>query len=135
MLLVFAMQGCKCYYDVSYEVENLTDETVVIEMRVKLAQSQGDERDYSLTVAAGKSLNVNNSGGNCSCDYVPADLHDSPDEALPVGFVKFEIYVENILMPDELRYRKNWDYTAKELRGVYTLRITKEKVNTIDGCP
>ena len=126
--MVWMLVSCDSLYDVFYEIENRTDEIVCIDIRLGAHYSYIKEKDRSFTVAPGKSVKIFETGGVNAKDYVPPDEYFSPDEMVPRHFEKCDIYVGDILMTDSIRYRKNWNYSAKKLLGIYSLSITEERV-------
>ena len=126
--LLAVCAGCDTGYDVYYDVENQTGETVRIEAKNKRWLSGGKE--CSFTVLPGESARVYSAGGLNAKNYVPVDEHAYPpqDKELP-PFEKFEVYVGDVLLPESIRHREYWEYSAKKLLGVYTLRITEELIN------
>ncbi|MDR2909788.1 MAG: hypothetical protein LBV47_00250 [Bacteroidales bacterium] len=63
---------------------------------------------------------------------VPPDNH-VPDALLPHGRIYpytggIKIYAGDVLLPDNIRMRKNWDFTDVKELGEYTLRITEEMI-------
>jgi len=127
-LLVLVFVSCDTLYVVNYEIENRTDDIIFIDIRLGAHYSYIKEKDREFTVAPGKSVKIFETGGVNAKDYVPPDDYFFPDEMVPRHFEKCDIYVGDIQMADSIRYRKNWDYSAKKLLGVYTLSITKETV-------
>ena len=127
----FAMfAGCDTGYDVFYDVVNLTNDQVRIEAKYKSWLSGGKE--CSFTIASGETARVYDNGGLNAKDYVPIDEHAYPpqNKELP-PFEKFEVYVGDVLLPDSIRHREYWEYSAKKLLGVYTLRITEKLVSEL----
>jgi hypothetical protein len=121
---VFA--SCDTGYDIFYDVENLTNETVRIEARYK-SHLGPEEKECSFSLAPGETARVYSDGGLNAKNYVPADEHAFPpqNKELP-PFEKFEVYVGDVQLPEHIRHREYWEYSAKKLLGVYTLRITDE---------
>jgi hypothetical protein len=122
--------GCDTDYDRFYEVENQTDEVVRIELRYTKADRYLSGKDSIFTIEAGAKAKLFRRGGFNMKKYVPEDLYSDPDMLLE-PFDKFAVYAGSILLNEDLRYRKYWEYSAKKLLGVYTLRITKEFVSEI----
>ena len=127
-LFVFVLAGCDTPYDVFYEIENRTDKVVFIDADFWNPKKGTHEKDISFTCAAGETVRIFSDGGVNLKDYVPEDLFSFPDGIIPHNFDKCDVYIDGVLMSDSLRCRKNWDYVAKKLLGVYTLRITEESV-------
>ena len=119
--------GCDADYERLYEVENQTDEVVRIELRYTKADRVLSGKDRVFTIEAGTKAMLFDRGGHCQSKYVPEDLYPEPDMVLE-PFDKFDVYAGDILLDEDLRRRKHWEYSAKKLVGVYTLRITEELV-------
>ena len=118
-----------CEYDYSYQVANLTGET----MRLEICESHTPNRRDILTITPGKTVEIaRHKGGGVKWDYVPGDkFKQSPDELLPLRSIT-EIYVGDRLMPDSLRCRKYWDFSSKKLHSRYKLSITKDLILTVN---
>ena len=127
--LIPVLTGCTdTNYDILYKVENLTGQTLSIEAVCKKYASSAAQ-EQSFTVAPGETVQVASHSGINGPKYVPDDdWHYYPDQLLPPAFEIFDVSIRvgNELLPDDIRQSKNWDYEAKKLLGVYTLRITKE---------
>jgi hypothetical protein len=120
------LPSCDTPYDILYNVANLTNESLRIDASYEeWISGRKTVKETSFIIAAGKTVTVKESWGVNARDYVPPDKHAwQPDTfLLPERFEKFDIYVGDILLPDSVRYRKNWEYSAKKLLGVYALYI------------
>jgi hypothetical protein len=127
LLFLIVLAGCDTPYDVFYEIENRTDKVVFIDAHYRDYHSTPTEKERTFTVAAGETVRIYSDGGVNANDYIPDDRYASPDEKVPHNFDKCDIYIDDVLISDSLRCRKNWDYVAKKRLGVYTLRITEER--------
>lgn len=131
IFLIPSLTGCfDTYYDILYQIENLTEHTLSIETVIK-QYSSSPTQEQSFSVAPGKTVQVADEGGINGPKYVPHDeWHYYPESFTPTSFLKFDIHIRvgDDLLSDDIRQSKNWDYEAKKLLGVYTLRITKELV-------
>ena len=123
MVIFFVLASCDTPYDVFYDVENLTDETVFIEFRSHKNDTYGN-RVGEATVAPGETARVVKDGGVNARDYVPPPCYDQ----LPRYYDVFNVYVGGVLLHENVRLCKHWEYFAKKLLGVHTLRITEELV-------
>ena len=129
-VVVLVLTGCfDTGYDILYQIENQTEQTLSIETVIK--RNHHDEQEKSFSVAPCETVRVADESGINGPKYVPHDeWHYYPEQISPSTYEKFDIHIRVVddLLQDDLRQSKNWDYEAKKLLGVYTLRITKDRV-------
>ena len=125
-----ALTGCDTPYDIVYEIENLTDQTITVETgKSRFITGEGQ----TFTIAIGATVQVLRRGGVNARDYVPPDdrYNFVNDKLFPPGFEKFDIYCGDVLLPESICRPELWEYRAKKLLGVYNLCITKERVDEL----
>jgi len=129
LAIIFLFATCDTRYDIFYDVSNQTGDTVRVELsHDDFCKNKQNRKDGIFTILPGRTERIDREGGLNLPNYVPEDIYGWDSTMMLPSCSTLKIYVGETLLPDSLYYRKNWDYSAQKLIGIYTLRITDKQL-------
>lgn len=119
--------GCVAYkYSSTWFIENASTHTITV--RTVNPERDGEEVTYELKPKSQRAVFIETN--KCAENFTPTNRY-SPGQLLPPASLlsKFEIWVGEVRLPDDIRDCENWDYYASEYIEKYTLSITDELIH------
>ncbi|MDL2243440.1 hypothetical protein LJB84_01165 [Bacteroidales bacterium OttesenSCG-928-J19] len=122
ILFSISLESCDFFESRDFIIINKTDSEIIIKT------AKGSDCIYYADsihiIEPNKQIKFYEDMGICGRNYYPDDYFKS-EELLPPSN-KFDIYISDILIKQEIRLRPNWTFKSEKQVGIYTLEITNE---------
>lgn len=113
------LTSCVHYYHYSFNIENKTEEVIIVEVWLKNNYSPDSLKVDTLEVNQIKEIHTRG-GGFCSKDYFPIDSLDFEHV-----FNSFKIMkTDSSFIHKDLIQNENWQYSIENRHGIYEFSVT-----------
>lgn len=118
--------SCSWEYEYTYEIENTLSEPIVLKTTIN------DDDSFRITDSVfviqpnQTKVIIHDTSKSASAKYhVPECEYNDDDIVIPKD-IRFDIYVNDELIPQDLRTFKYWEYKDQKQHSIYLLKIIED---------